>query len=156
MTGNPLTLMTIELDIQIATDFEGIPSAEQFELWAGLALKDHTGAELTLRLVDREESSQLNGQYRGKDGPTNVLSFPAELPPGIDLPLLGDIVICAPLVAEEARLQGKPPESHWAHLVVHGVLHLLGHDHQTGEEAVKMESLEVELLNSIGIANPYL
>ena len=151
-----MTLMTIELDIQIATGFESIPSAEQFELWAGLALKDHDAAELTLRLVDREEISQLNGQYRGKDGPTNVLSFPAELPSGIDLPLLGDVVICAPLVAEEARLQGKSPESHWAHLVVHGVLHLLGHDHQTGEEAVKMESLEVELLNSIGIANPYL
>lgn len=147
--------MTIELDIQVATDFEAIPTAEQFELWAGLALKDHAGAELTLRLVDREESSQLNGQYRGKDGPTNVLSFPAELPPGIDLPLLGDIVICAPLVAEEARQQGKPTGAHWAHLVVHGVLHLLGHDHQTAEEAGQMESLEADLLAAIGMANPY-
>jgi probable rRNA maturation factor len=156
MTGNPWILMTIELDIQIATDFEVIPKAEQFELWAGLALKDRAGAELTLRLVDREESSRLNGQYRGKDGATNVLSFPAELPPGIDVPLLGDIVICAPLVAEQARQQGKSTESHWAHLVVHGVLHLLGHDHQTSEEAEKMESLEVELLASVGIANPYL
>ena len=148
--------MTIELDIQVATDFEAIPTAEQFELWAGLSLKDHADAELTLRLVDREESSKLNGQYRGKDGPTNVLSFPAELPPGIDLPLLGDIVICAPLVAEEAGQQGKPPGAHWAHLVVHGVLHLLGHDHQTAEEAGKMESLEADLLASIGVANPYL
>lgn len=148
--------MTIELDIQVATDFAAIPSAEQFELWAGLALKDRADTELTLRLVDREESSQLNGQYRGKDGPTNVLSFPAELPPGIDLPLLGDIVICAPLVAEEAGQQGKSPGAHWAHLVVHGVLHLLGHDHQTAEEAGKMESLEADLLASIGVANPYL
>ncbi len=148
--------MSIELDIQVATECEAIPTASQFEQWAGLALRDRPGAEMTLRLVGREESSRLNGRYRGKEGPTNVLSFPAELPPEVDLPLLGDIVICAPLVVEEARQQAIPAESHWAHLVIHGVLHLLGYDHQTAGEADEMESLEARLLASIGIANPYL
>lgn len=156
MTGHPWTLMSIDLDLQVATDCEAVPSAEQFLEWAGLALKGRADTELTLRLVDRSESSRLNEQFRSKKGPTNVLSFPAELPPGIDLPLLGDIVICAPLVEEEARNHGRTVESHWAHLVVHGVLHLLGFDHQTEQEADEMESLEVELLASIGIADPYL
>jgi probable rRNA maturation factor len=147
--------MSIELDIQNASQAGAIPSTDQFIQWAGLALQDRPGAELTLRLVDREESSGLNRQFRGKDGPTNVLSFPADLPDGVDLPLLGDIVICAPLVAEQAQQQGKPLESHWAHLVLHGVLHLLGYDHQTEVEAAKMESLEVKLLASIGIDDPY-
>jgi probable rRNA maturation factor len=106
-------------------------------------------------LVDEPESRALNERYRGKDRPTNVLSFPAELPEELDIPLLGDIVICAPLVAEEASSQGKPVEAHWAHLVVHGVLHLLGHDHQLESEAREMEALEVELLASLGFPNPY-
>jgi probable rRNA maturation factor len=116
--------------------------------------KDDT--ELTLRLVDRSESRELNARFRGKDQPTNVLSFPADLPPGIDIPLLGDIVICAPLVEEEARTQDKPLQEHWAHLVIHGILHLLGYDHQVEQDAIEMERIEVELLASLGIGNPYV
>lgn len=148
--------MTLNLDIQNVTTYEPLPEAEQLETWVSLALENRPGAELTVRLVDKAESRQLNSRYRGKDRPTNVLSFPAELPSGIDLPLLGDIVICAPLVGQEAEAQNKPVQSHWAHLVIHGVLHLLGHDHQTDDEAAEMESLEVNLLASIGVANPYL
>jgi probable rRNA maturation factor len=110
---------------------------------------------LTLRLVDRDESRALNLRYRGQDKPTNVLSFPAGLPCGLDLPLLGDIVICAPLVGEEAEKQHKSLQSHWAHLVIHGVLHLLGHDHQDEKEAVDMEAIEVDLLASLGFSDPY-
>jgi probable rRNA maturation factor len=147
--------MKIELDVQNATSFEPLPEPEQFSLWLETALQGKSGIELTLRLVDREESRELNSRYRGKNQATNVLSFPAELPPGIDLPLLGDIVVCAPLVAEEARAQNKSLQSHWAHLVIHGALHLLGHDHQGEQEAVEMEALETELLASLGFGNPY-
>lgn len=147
--------MTIEVDVQNATGFDPVPGDGQFDRWVSAALQDRRDAELTLRLVDEPESRALNERYRGKDRPTNVLSFPAELPEELDIPLLGDIVICAPLVAEEASSQGKPVEAHWAHLVVHGVLHLLGHDHQQEAEAREMEALEVELLASLGFPNPY-
>ncbi|MDH3788997.1 MAG: rRNA maturation RNase YbeY [Xanthomonadales bacterium] len=147
--------MSVELDLQNATTFQPVPDYEQFEAWVRVALAGREDAELTLRLVDREESRQLNSQYRDKDRATNVLSFPADLPAGMDLPLLGDVVICAPLVAEEASAQRKAVQSHWAHLVIHGVLHLLGFDHQAEKEAEEMESLEVDMLDSLGIANPY-
>ena len=147
--------MTIEVDVQVATAFEPLPTESDFLLWVETALRERTEAELTLRLVDRDESQNLNSRYRGKDKTTNVLSFPANLPPGIDIPLLGDIVICAPLVSEEAGEQNKPLQSHWAHLVVHGVLHLLGFDHQHEEQAEEMEAIEVGLLASLGFENPY-
>jgi probable rRNA maturation factor len=148
--------MTIDLDIQNASEFEPIPRQEQFALWVEAALQGKDDTELTLRLVDKSESRELNARFRGKDQPTNVLSFPADLPPGIDIPLLGDIVICAPLVEEEARTQDKPLQEHWAHLVIHGVLHLLGYDHQVEQDAIEMERIEVELLASLGIGNPYV
>jgi probable rRNA maturation factor len=155
MTGNRADPMTIEVDVQNATAFEPLPDDAQFSLWVETALRGKSEAELTLRLVDRDESRKLNSRYRGQDQPTNVLSFPAELPPGIDIPLLGDIVICAPLVGEESEAQDKSLPAHWAHLVIHGVLHLLGHDHQIEQEAVEMEAMEVELLASLGFGNPY-
>ena len=147
--------MTIKVDVQNATTFKPLPDDAQFSRWVETALRGKSEAELTLRLVDRDESRDLNSRYRGKDQPTNVLSFPAELPPGLEIPLLGDIVICAPLVGEESEAQDIALPAHWAHLVIHGVLHLLGHDHQDECEAVEMEAIEVELLASLGFGNPY-
>jgi probable rRNA maturation factor len=147
--------MKAEIDVQVATVFSPLPAESELCLWAQTALRDLTEADLTLRLVDSEESHKLNSRFRGKSQPTNVLSFPAELPPGLDIPLLGDVVICAPLVKEEAAVQGKSLQAHFAHLVIHGVLHLQGYDHQDDQQAAEMEALEVELLNSLGFANPY-
>ena len=147
--------MTIEVDLQLATEFQPLPGKQDFELWVCAALQGKADAELTVRLVDEAESRELNSKYRGKNTPTNVLSFPAGLPPGVDIPLLGDVVICAPLVNREAGEQRKPALAHWAHLVIHGVLHLLGHDHQEEQEARLMESLEVDLLFSLGFPDPY-
>lgn len=146
----------IDLDLQIASDATGIPAAADFRGWVGAALSGRRDeAELTIRVVDEEESAELNGTYRHKQGPTNVLSFPFEAPPGVELPLLGDIVICAPVVAREAAAQGKTAPAHWAHMTVHGCLHLLGYDHMEPEEAEIMETLEKEVLSVLGYADPY-
>ncbi|MCL1077308.1 rRNA maturation RNase YbeY [Parashewanella spongiae] len=148
--------MKLELDLQIATDENLLPTQAEFELWAHTALKPHIdNAELTIRLVDEPESQQLNNDYRGKNKPTNVLSFPFEVPEGIELPLLGDLVICVHVVKVEAQQQNKPLKAHWAHMVVHGCLHLLGYDHIDDGEAVEMESLETQLIESLGFDNPY-
>ena len=147
--------MALELDLQLAGEWPQLPAPEDFEAWLTSALQPGSNIELTVRVVGRDESRELNRAFRGKDSATNVLSFPAELPEGIDLPLLGDIVICAPLVAEEAAQQGKAVRDHWAHLTVHGLLHLMGYDHLDDDEAEEMESLEISLLESLGIGNPY-
>ena len=147
--------MTIDIVVQNACSFSEVPCDQKFEQWATVALQERGEAELLIRLVEKNESRQLNARYRNRDKATNVLSFPADLPQEIDLPLLGDVVICAPLVAQEAEQQNKSPESHWAHLTIHGTLHLLGYDHQTEEEAAEMESLETSLLQSIGFPDPY-
>jgi probable rRNA maturation factor len=152
MNASPVT---IELEIQNVTSFRPVPGDEQFRLWVEAALRGATEAVLTLRLVDDGESRKLNERYRGKNRPTNVLSFPADLPEELGIPLLGDIVICAPLVGAEAEAQQKPVQSHWAHLTIHGVLHLLGYDHQEKKAAEEMEALEADLLHSLGIRNPY-
>lgn len=148
--------MTIEIDIQRASEAPGQPDDESFIRWAGLALRDKPGHELTIRLVDDEESRTLNREYRGKDYPTNVLSFPADLPPELNIPLLGDLVICVPVVHREAGEQNKPTESHWAHMVIHGCLHLLGHDHIEESEAEEMENIERALMAELGFSDPYI
>ncbi|MDS4020772.1 MAG: rRNA maturation RNase YbeY [Candidatus Competibacter sp.] len=149
--------MTLELDLQIALDMPGLPAEPQFRRWAEAALAGagcRRDAELTIRIVNEAESTALNDTYRHKQGPTNVLSFPFENPPGVESSLLGDVVICAPVVLREAVVQGKPPEAHWAHLVAHGVLHLLGYDHDEAQ-AEAMESLEIRILAGLGYPDPY-
>ena len=144
------------IDVQLAVDVAGIPEGEQLRSWAARALQEQAEAtELVIRIVDEAEITALNRTYRGKDGPTNVLSFPSELPPEVGSALLGDVVICAPVVARECVQQDKSPEAHWAHLVIHGVLHLLGYDHHTQEAATRMEAIEVRLLGELGFADPY-
>ncbi len=136
----------------------GVPAPASFRRWVAAALRGagrRKAAELSIRLVDAGEGRTLNRDYRGKDYATNVLSFPAELPPGVNLPLIGDLAICAPVVAREAAEQGKAVREHYAHLTVHGVLHLLGHDHLEDAEAERMEALEIRILAGLGIADPY-
>ncbi|WP_435102040.1 rRNA maturation RNase YbeY [Arhodomonas sp. AD133] len=145
-----------EIDIQVASTDPDIPDDADFRRWVAAALDGRRDeAELSVRVVDEGEGRELNATYRGRDYATNVLSFPAELPEGVDLPMLGDLVICAPVVAREADEQGKPPIAHWAHMVVHGVLHLLGFDHIDEHEAETMEALEREILAGLGYADPY-
>lgn len=147
----------IELDLQNACSAGGLPAAEDFQRWCEIALRARQGdSELTIRLVDEAEGQELNRTWRGKDYPTNVLSFPADVPDEfLDIPLLGDMVICAQVVAREAAEQGKAPMAHWAHLVIHGCLHLLGYDHIEDAEAEEMEALERVLLAELGYPDPY-
>ena len=130
--------MAVQLDVQIACENQTLPSIERLQLW-----------------TETKESQQLNHQYRQKDKPTNVLSFPFEVPEGIDINLLGDLIICADVVIKEAQEQNKKCDDHWAHLVIHGCLHLLGYDHIKENEATEMESIEIKLLSTLGIDNPY-
>ncbi|MEJ6077374.1 rRNA maturation RNase YbeY [Vibrio sp. 1-Bac 57] len=154
--------MELYVDLQLATeDQQALPDLAQLEKWISttlLAASDEMrdDAELTVRIVDSEESQQLNHQYRDKDKPTNVLSFPFQNPPGITLPLLGDLVICKQVVEKEAMEQQKALTSHWAHMLVHGTLHLLGYDHIDDDEAEEMESIETKLLIELGFSDPYL
>ena len=149
--------MSVILDLQLAcADTANLPSEADFQRWLDAAvLPFQEEAEVTVRLVDEAESNQLNLTYRGKDKPTNVLSFPFECPPGVELPLLGDLIICRQVVEREASEQNKPLLAHWAHMVVHGSLHLLGYDHIDDEEAEEMEALEVEFMQALGYDNPY-
>ncbi|MGH8441130.1 MAG: rRNA maturation RNase YbeY [Pseudomonas sp.] len=146
----------LELDLQLASDTPH-PTEEQFRQWCELALRQRTAdSEMTIRLVDEAEGRELNHTYRHKDYATNVLSFPADVPDDmLDIPLLGDLVICIAVVEREAAEQGKALEAHWAHLVIHGCLHLLGYDHIDDDEAEEMEALERELLAELGHPDPY-
>lgn len=150
-------MKNVIIDLQIATEnIDNLPTETQIQQWANAAVRPKTlDPEITVRIVDEAESHDLNLTYRGKDKPTNVLSFPFECPDEVELPLLGDLIICRQVVEHEAAEQGKPVEAHWAHMVVHGCLHLLGYDHIDDEEAEEMESLETEIMTSLGFAAPY-
>lgn len=153
----------VDLELQWAIKEQPIPTQEQCEEWVQASLVGEMAGEaneLTVRIVGPEESQTLNREYRGKDKPTNVLSFEFENPPGLidlgeELPYLGDLVICAEIVEAEAKAQNKPLESHWAHMVVHGTLHLQGYDHHDDDEAEEMEALEKEILHGLGYNDPY-
>lgn len=151
----------MNVDVQVASDAAGIPASDDIQDWVERAI--HTmdpgrDVDVSVRIVDEQEMRTLNRDYRDQDKPTNVLAFPAGddgfAPPG-ETPLLGDIVVCAGVVAREAAEQGKPPGHHWSHMLVHGTLHLLGHDHVTDPQAQAMEALERRILESLGIADPY-
>ncbi|WP_118856138.1 rRNA maturation RNase YbeY [Haemophilus haemolyticus] len=149
---------SIFVDLQIATEnIEGLPTEEQIVQWVTAAVQpEGDEVEMTVRIVDEAESHELNLTYRGKDRPTNVLSFPFECPDEVELPLLGDLVICRQIVEREAAEQEKPLMAHWAHMVVHGSLHLLGYDHIEDDEAEEMESLETQIMQGLGFDDPYL
>ncbi|MEZ9527276.1 rRNA maturation RNase YbeY [Enterovibrio norvegicus] len=149
--------MQYYVDLQVATkNAENLPSEEQLQTWFEQAVKSfREQAETTIRIVDEFESQSLNRDYRGKDKPTNVLSFPFEAPPGVELDLLGDLIICRQVVEKEAKEQNKDLFAHWAHMVVHGSLHLLGYDHIDDEEAEEMESLEISIMTALEFPNPY-
>lgn len=148
----------IVIDRQAAIDEPTLPTLEQLTHWVGCVFAHHPDderKELTIRFVDEQESQALNRDYRGKDKPTNVLSFPFENPPGMTLPLLGDLIICHAVVLNEADEQQKPLAHHYAHMVVHGTLHLMGYDHIEDQEAEEMEQLERTLLAELEISDPY-
>jgi probable rRNA maturation factor len=149
---------THQVHISYGVARKGLPSARSFRRWVDAALagaKRRKSAELAIRIVGTREGRHLNRDYRGKDYATNVLSFPTEWPEGVSLPLIGDLAICAPVVAREAAEQGKPANHHWAHMTVHGVLHLLGYDHIEDADAEAMEALETRILAKLGINDPY-
>lgn len=166
-----LSKPAVSVDIQIATEEDDHPPPSSIEQWIAITIDaasktthntntvtniNKRETELSLRIVDEEEITDLNNQYRGKNTSTNVLSFPADIPTHIDIQLLGDIVICSQVVEREAQDQCKKKSSHWAHMIVHGTLHLLGYDHISDDEAEIMEGLEIDILNQFGIENPYL
>lgn len=150
-------MSSIILDLQIATQStDNLPTEDQINQWLNVILPPFMSeVELTIRIVDESESQQLNNTYRHKNKPTNVLSFPFESPIEIETPLLGDLVICKSVVEQEAKEQEKSLQSHWAHMIVHGCLHLLGYDHIDDDEAQEMESIEIEIMSELGFANPY-
>lgn len=148
--------MNCHVDIQVKSTALGLPTLTDIERWINAAISiQKNKAEVSVCIVDCEESQSLNARYRQQDKPTNVLSFPADFPEELNLPLLGDLVICAPVVIQEAIEQNKALEAHWAHMVVHGTLHLLGYDHIKDNEADQMEQLETRIISKLGYPPPY-
>ncbi|CAK0780166.1 endoribonuclease YbeY [Gammaproteobacteria bacterium] len=165
-------MSNLAVKVQYAVARDGVPTANLITSWVKAAVQQarpsrssgsmrrsargmQPTAEVTVRVVGEKEIADLNHHYRHKDGPTNVLSFGYDAPPNLDIPLLGDLVVCAPVAAREAVAQGKAPEAHWAHLVVHGTLHLLGLDHEEPTAATTMETLEIQILAKLGYPDPY-
>ena len=146
-----------QIEIQHICKSKDQPDQEQIQRWVDAALDGfNQDTEIVVRIVDEQESAELNQQYRHKSGPTNILSFPVEIPEGIELNLLGDLVVCAPVLEKEALEQHKTLTDHWAHIIVHGVLHLLGYDHIDEIQAELMENKEITILNTLSIKNPYI
>ena len=151
-------MFRLELAVSYGLARSGLPGPTSFRRWAEAALRGarwRKAAELSIRVVDTHEAAALNGDFRGRDYATNVLSFPVEPPPGVSWALLGDLAMCAPVVVREAAEQGKSVRAHWAHLTVHGVLHLVGYDHVEIRDAEVMEALERRILERLDIADPY-
>ena len=144
------------IELQLACPLPTEPTPHEIESWVANVTRalELTG-DVCVRVIDEQESRALNLRYRDHDDPTNVLSFPVKLPPGVETVVLGDLAICAPVVEREAREQRKEPKAHWAHMVVHGMLHLAGYDHEMASDAAAMEALEIELLSAMGFADPY-
>jgi len=149
--------MTYQIDIESNSQSTLIPSLIELERWISAALQSQAleDAEVSVYIVDEDEGQELNSQYRGKDYPTNVLSFHADIAEEVGVPLLGDLVVCAPVVEREAQEQGKTLQAHWAHMLVHGTLHLLGFDHIEDDEAEAMEVLETQIVTGLGYPAPY-
>ena len=149
--------MTYQIDIESNSQSTLIPSLTELERWISAALQSQAleDAEVSVYIVDEDEGQELNSQYRGKDYPTNVLSFHADIAEEVGVPLLGDLVVCAPVVEREAQEQGKTLQAHWAHMLVHGTLHLLGFDHIEDDEAEAMEVLETQIVTGLGYPAPY-
>ncbi|OOG22851.1 rRNA maturation RNase YbeY [Thioalkalivibrio denitrificans] len=155
MRTNRRASPTLRTEVQLATSADGVPDRSRLKAWAAAAWPSEESATVVIRVVDEAEGAELNATFRHKKGATNVLSFPFEAPPGLDEGHLGDLVICAPVVAREAVEQGKRPEAHWAHMVVHGLLHLQGFDHIEEADARRMEAREKEILKGLGYNDPY-
>lgn len=149
--------MSYQLALQKVSQAKSIPKKSLFKQWVTETLQGRKEkGEITIRVVDEIESAHLNETFRHHHGPTNVLSFPFVAPPKVKLALLGDLVICAPIVIKEAQEQDKDPVSHWAHLTIHGTLHLLGYDHLNDQDADRMEGIEIAIMKRLGFPNPYL
>ncbi len=148
--------MTLSVDIQHAIEIPDAPSDDEFRRWIAACLANSSvNHEVSIRLVGNDEITELNKQYRNQNKPTNVLSFPAEFPEELEIPLLGDIIICADVVNEEAKQQHKSLPAHWAHMTIHGMLHLLGYNHIEEHEAIEMEALETDIMLKLGYPAPY-
>ena len=152
--------MSVSIEVSIAEDIEAdeedIPDASMLQDWIEAAYQGKESALVSIRIAGGDEIRQLNRDYRGRDRPTNVLSFPMQAPAEIEPKLLGDIALCVPVITAEAEAQGKTLQAHWAHMLVHGMLHLQGFDHIEDSEAQQMETLETQILEQLGFANPYL